>query len=131
VSLLSDIRQRLNRVGSDQGQIELLRRLLASTEDPKMLRAIAAALEEVRDYAPDDVLPAVADLRDRLHAKTVAIGAGLLPTPRRPKCVSSLRDGGHSVAPSIKMVISDWCEDEYGNRSRQIYADPDGPEWHA
>jgi hypothetical protein len=126
VSLVSDIRQRLNRVGSDQGQLELLRRLLASTEDVKVLRAIAVAAQELADYVPDDMLGTIGDLKDRIFEKAERLGAASpsSPSPQRPK-----RALCNPVSPQVRMVVGPWATDEFGNLSREVYADPDGPMW--
>ena len=119
----------MESAGGDELAVDVLRRALAATEDGRSLRALAVALEEFRDYAAEEILGAVADLRDRLHAKMLALGAGSSPTPRRT-CASPPRgDGGHTASPSIRMVVSDWSVDAFGNQSREIYADPDGPMW--
>jgi hypothetical protein len=59
---LSSIRQRLNHAGSDQRQLDVLRRTLAASEDPRVLRALAVAASELwappagaAEAAPDGV----------------------------------------------------------------------------
>jgi hypothetical protein len=125
-SPLSAIRRRMECAGGDERAVDVLRRALAATEDGRTLRALAVALEEFRDYVAEDFLGAVADLRDRLHAKMFALDAGSSPTPRRI-CTSPSRDGGHVASPAIKMRLSDWAVDEFGVRGRVLWNASDGP----
>jgi hypothetical protein len=125
VSPLTLIRDRLTNAGNEQQQMQVLRKLLASTEDPRMLRALAAALEEFRDCAAEEILCDLADFADRLHEKGSRLGA-VSPSPRRvkPKCaLSNIRT---TVAPQARMVVTPWITDELGNLSREVYADPAG-----
>jgi hypothetical protein len=81
---LRQIRQRIGRVGTDQAALELLRRALASSENRKMLRALATVVEEVRDYISADSLGALADFRDRLTEKSDRLGFPVPPSRRQP-----------------------------------------------
>lgn len=126
MSPLDGLRQRLSNVGDDRRQVEMLRRLLAGSEEPKMLRALAIVVSEVAEVADDRFLVPLAELKDRIFEKCECIGA-TLPPPQRPKCAS--RNIRTTVSPQVAMIVTDWSVDEFGNRSRQIYADPAGPMW--
>jgi hypothetical protein len=125
MSPLDSLRQRLLNAGSDACQLGLLRQMLASTEDPRVLRALAVAASELADYVADDMLGAVGDLKDRIFEKCECIGA-TLPPPQRPCASRNLRT---TVSPQVQMIISPWITDEFGNLSREVYADPEGPTW--
>jgi hypothetical protein len=130
-SPLEAIRRRMEHAGSDARQLGILRHELASTEDPRTLRVLAVALEEFRDYAADDSLGAISDLKDRLHEKMERVGAAspMSPTPRRSKPKSATRDMRTSVAPQSHMIVTPWVEQADGILTRLIYADPAGPVW--
>jgi hypothetical protein len=131
-SPLEALRRRLEHAGSDARQLGILRHELASTEDPRTLRVLAVALEEFRDYAADDSLGAISDLKDRLFEKMERVGATspTSPTPRRSKPRRPLGNLMRtSVAPQSNMIISPWVTDDLGNLSREVYADPAGPMW--
>jgi hypothetical protein len=116
VSALSAIRRQLDdHVGDDQQQLQVLRKLLASSEEPKVLRALAVALEEFRDYAGDKTLGAVVDLADRLHEKMSRLGV----TPTAPRR-TYVPHNGAGVSPQVRMIVTDWSVDEFGNQSRTI-----------
>jgi hypothetical protein len=114
----------MESAGGDERQIDVLRRTLAGSEDVRTLRALAVALEEFRDYAVEDFLGVVADLRDHLHAKMSALGAAS-PTPRRT-CASPPSDG-RTLSPAIQMTVGPWSEDEHGILSRAIWNAEDMP----
>jgi hypothetical protein len=128
VSPLDGLRQRLSNVGDDRRQVEMLRRLLAGSEEPKMLRALAIVVSEVAEVADDRFLVPLADLKDRVAEKCERVGAALpLSPPQRPKCAS--RNIRTTVSPQVQMIISPWITDDFGNLSREVYADPAGPSW--
>jgi hypothetical protein len=129
MSPLDGLRQRLSNVGDDRRQVEMLRRLLAGSEEPKILRALAIVVSEVAEVVDDRFLVPLADLKDRVAEKCERVGAALplSPAPQRLKC--ALRNLRTTVSPQVQMIISPWITDEFGNLSREVYADPAGPTW--
>jgi hypothetical protein len=130
MSPLDGLRQRLSNIGDDRRQVEMLRRMLAGSEEPKMLRALAIVVSEVAEVADDRFLVPLADLKDRVVEKCERVGAvlPLAPAPQRLKCAS--RNIRTTVSPQVTMVVTSWVTDEFGNLSREVYADPSGPTWH-
>jgi hypothetical protein len=130
MSPLDGLRQRLSNVGDDRRQVEMLRRLLAASEEPKVLRALAVVVSEVAEVADDRYLGPLADLKDRVAEKCERVGAALplSPAPQRPKCAS--RNIRTTVSPQTRMIHSPWVTDDFGKLSREIFADPNNPPWH-
>ena len=130
MSPLASIRQRLANAGSDQRQIDLLRRVLAGSEDLKVLRAVGTAVSEVAEVADDRFLELLADLKDRVAEKMERLDAASSPSPspapRRPCASRNLRT---TVSPQAHMIVTAWVEGADGILSREIYADPDAPAW--
>jgi hypothetical protein len=122
MSPLSSIQQRLMNAGTDDRQIEVLRRVLAGTEDAKVLRAVSVAVSEVAEVAADCFLEPLADLKDRVAEKLVRLGV-TVPVRR----ASPPQDGGHVASPAIKMRLTDWVVDESGVRGRILWNASDGP----
>jgi hypothetical protein len=102
VNPLRQIRQRIGRAGTDQAALELLRRALASSENRKVLRALATVAEEVRDYISEDSLGALADFRDRLTEKSDRLG---FPVP--PRRQSSSDDFGEARVYRAAVMTQD------------------------
>jgi hypothetical protein len=116
---LSLIRQRLASAGSDQRELDVLRHTLASSEDLRVLRALAVALEEFRDYAGDGMLGDVGDFRDRLSEKMLRLLGATSPAPRRPKSKCAAANIGTAVSPP--------ADEETGHLSCLVAADGTDP----
>jgi hypothetical protein len=107
---------------TDAEMLERLRRRAAKTENLGTLRHIADETSDLAGIAPECLLSDIADCQDRIQTKILSLGG--TPVPRRPRGVVH---NGVGNSPQVKMIIGQWTVDEFGNRSRQVYADPDGP----
>lgn len=114
---LDALHQRLTNAGCDEKQLALLRRALASSEDIKMLRAIAIAASELGETVADGLLDAVADLKDRVCSKLLALGHEF-PCPSRQRSEQPPRD---AVTPAVAMTIGPWETGSDGIRTRKIW----------
>jgi hypothetical protein len=127
MSPLDGLRQKLLNSGTDAQQLQVLRHVLAGSEEPKTLKALAVVASELADYVADDMLGSVGDLKDHIFEKLERLGVTSTSSPRRAR--SALRNLRTTVAPQTRMVVTKWVEGADGILSREIYADPDGPTW--
>lgn len=121
MSPLSSLRQRLMNAGSDERQIEMLRLVLAGSEDHKKLKAVCLCVEELRETCADRFLDPIAELKDRVHEKLARLGVSL-PVRRAPP-----PDGRVVSSPAIKTKITPWREDASGILTRFVFNSADAP----
>jgi hypothetical protein len=107
---------------SDAETLQKLRKRACQTEVLGTLRSLADAASELAGIAEESLLLEIADFQDRLAAKIERLGGTAVP--RRSKTVAH---NGAGISPQVRTIIGPWTVDEFGNQSRQIYADPDGP----
>jgi hypothetical protein len=113
----------LLNAGSDPRQIELLRRVLAETENLKMLQAISVAVSELAESAAEAVLDEVGELVDRVHDKLERLAEPPPPTPSQRARAPQQGLG----ADAISMRITAWREEANGVLTRFIYNAADPP----
>jgi hypothetical protein len=102
--------------------LQRLRRRAAKTENLQTLRHIADEVSVLAGIAPESLLGDIGDLQDRLCDRVERLGGNAVP--RRPRCV--VHNSIHG-SPQVRMIIEPWTVDEFGNQSRRIFADPNGP----
>jgi hypothetical protein len=119
---------------SDRQRLDQLRHRLAQAERPSIVVRIQADLNAFAEGAAEDLLIECADLQDRCAAKAERLGGA--PAPKQSRKLQLLQRRSappaalHQTAligMTIRMRVSEWVLDEFGNRSRAVWNMADGP----
>jgi hypothetical protein len=109
---------------SDRERMDSLRRRLAAAERVSVIVRVQADVNAFAEYASEPLLIEIAELQDRCAAKAERLGGD--PAPKvsrklRALCQSvPIPDTSKIPGMTIRMRVSPWVTDEWGNLSRVL-----------